>query len=156
MRARLGSIPAAQCSLKLTMPSASNRTLCRKLCATSGRNTFSSKLPLAPPMLMATSLPSTWAHSMVSASHCVGFTLPGMMDEPGSFSGMVISPMPQRGPLASHRTSLAIFVRLAASVFSAPWACTSASCDASDSNLLGEVTKGWPVNWASSCATRSA
>ena len=24
---------------------------------------------------------------MVSASHCVGFTLPGMIEEPGSFSG---------------------------------------------------------------------
>ena len=42
------------------------------------------------------------------ASDCVGFTLPGMMELPGSFSGMVISPMPQRGPEASHRTSLAI------------------------------------------------
>ena len=35
---------------------------------------------------------------MVMASHCVGFTLPGMMDEPGSFSGMWSSPKPQRGP----------------------------------------------------------
>ena len=28
----------------------------------------------------------------------VGFTLPGMMEEPGSLSGMKISPMPLRGP----------------------------------------------------------
>ncbi|CCK02452.1 Binding-protein-dependent transport systems inner membrane component [Cronobacter sakazakii 701] len=93
---------------------------------------------------------------MVSASHCVGFTLPGMMDEPGSFSGIEISPMPQRGPLASQRTSLAIFISEAASPFSAPWACTSASQVASASNLLGAVTNGWPVNAASSFATRSA
>ena len=93
------------------MPSASSRTLCRKLWAISGLNTLSSKLPEAPPKLMATSLPNTWQHSMVSASHCVGFTLPGMIEEPGSFSGMLISPMPQRGPLASQRTSLAIFIR---------------------------------------------
>ena len=66
---------------------------------------------------------------MVSASLCVGLTLPGMMDEPGSFSGMLNSPMPLRGPLASQRTSLAIFIRLAASVLSAPWAWTSASHD---------------------------
>jgi ABC-type iron transport system FetAB permease component len=38
--------------------------------------------------------------TMVTASHWVGFTLPGMMELPGSFSGMLISPMPQRGPLA--------------------------------------------------------
>jgi glycine betaine/proline transport system substrate-binding protein len=90
------------------------------------------------------------AHSMVSASHCVGLTLPGMMDEPGSFSGMVISPSPLRGPLASQRTSLAIFIRLAARVLSAPWACTSASQLARASNLLGAVTKGSPVRSASS------
>ena len=140
MRAMLGSIPMAQWSLKLTMPSASRRTLCRKLCATMGRNTFNSKLPDAPPKLMATSLPKTWAHSMVTASDCVGLTLPGMMEEPGSFSGMAISPRPLRGPEASQRTSLAIFIRLAASVLSAPWACTKPSHEASDSNLLGEVT----------------
>ncbi len=109
------------------MPSASSRALCRKLWAISGRNTFSSKLPDAPPMLIATSLPNTWQHSIVSASLCVGLTLPGMIDEPGSFSGMRSSPMPLRGPLASQRMSLAIFIRLAASVFSAPCACTSAS-----------------------------
>ncbi len=127
MRSRLGSMPTAQCSSKLTMPSASRRTLCSKLCAIIGRNTLSSKLPQAPPKLIATSLPNTCAASMVSASHCVGLTLPGMIEEPGSFSGMLSSPMPQRGPLASQRTSLAIFIMLAASVLSAPCACTSAS-----------------------------
>jgi hypothetical protein len=35
--------------------------------------------------------------TMVIASHWVGFTLPGMIEEPGSFSGSEISPMPQRG-----------------------------------------------------------
>src|SRR6202162_3801234 len=48
--------------------------------------------------------------TMVSASHCVGFTLPGMMEDPGSFSGRVNSPSPQRGPEASQRMSLAIFM----------------------------------------------
>ena len=156
MRSRLGSMPTAQWSLKLAMPSASSRTLCRKLWAIIGRNTFSSKLPEAPPKLMATSLPNTWQHSMVSASLCVGLTLPGMIDEPGSFSGMLISPMPLRGPLASQRTSLAIFIRLAASVLSAPCACTSASAAAIASNLLGAVTNGRPVSRASSAATFSA
>ena len=93
---------------------------------------------------------------MVSASHCVGLTLPGMIELPGSFSGIESSPMPQRGPLASQRMSLAIFMNDAASVLSAPCACTSASLAASASNLLGAVTNAWPVSLASSAATRTA
>ena len=54
------------------------------------------------------------------ASHCVGFTLPGMMDEPGSFSGSINSPKPQRGPEPSKRMSLAILKSEAATVFVAP------------------------------------
>jgi hypothetical protein len=104
---------------------------------------------------MATSLPKTWQHSMVTASLCVGFTLPGMIDEPGSFSGIDSSPMPLRGPLASQRMSLAIFIMLAASVLSAPCACTSASAAAITSNLLFALTRGSPVSRASSSATFS-
>ena len=37
-----------------------------------------------------------------------------MIELPGSFSGIVISPRPERGPLASQRTSLAIFISAAA------------------------------------------
>jgi hypothetical protein len=33
---------------------------------------------------------------MVIASHCVGLTLPGMIEEPGSFSGRISSPRPER------------------------------------------------------------
>ena len=58
------------------------------------------------------------------ASDWVGFTFPGMIDEPGSFSGMVSSPSPQRGPEASQRMSLAIFISAAASALSAPLAAT--------------------------------
>ncbi|MCY1374442.1 hypothetical protein D9M69_617830 [compost metagenome] len=82
--------------------------------------------------------------------------MPGMIDEPGSFSGMLSSPMPLRGPLASQRTSLAILFMLAASVLSAPWACTSASTLAMASNLFGAVTNGRLVSFASSAATCSA
>src|ERR1700758_5016727 len=69
---------------------------------------------------MAASLPITCTATIVSASDCVGFTLPGMMDEPGSFSGSVSSPRPQRGPEASQRMSLAILMSEAARVFNAP------------------------------------
>ena len=97
---------------------------------------LSGVLPEAPPKLRATSLPKTWQQIMVSASHWVGFTLPGMMELPGSFSGRLSSPRPLRGPEASQRMSLAIFMSAAASVFSAPCAATSASCAASAANLL--------------------
>ncbi|SVK54582.1 Uncharacterised protein [Acinetobacter baumannii] len=79
---------------------------------------------------------------MVIASHWVGLTLPGMMELPGSFSGIAISPMPQRGPDASQRTSLAIFISEAASPLSAPCPCTNASQVANASNLFGAVTNG--------------
>ena len=73
-----------------------------------------------------------------------------MIELPGSFSGMRISPRPERGPEASQRTSLAIFISDAASVFSAPCAKTIASCAASASNLFGAETNGSPVARASS------
>ena len=50
----------------------------------------------------------TLAASMVSASHWVGLTLPGMIDEPGSFSGISSSAKPARGPHDIRRMSLAI------------------------------------------------
>jgi hypothetical protein len=43
-----------------------------------------------------------------------------MIELPGSFSGIVISPSPERGPEASQRTSLAIFISVVASVLRAP------------------------------------
>ena len=88
---------------------------------------------------------------MVSASDWVGLTLPGMIELPGSFSGIVISPRPERGPDASQRTSLAIFMSAAASVFSAPWAATSASCAA-------RASKGFSARdeWDGPSAPRSA
>ena len=50
-------------------------------------NTFSSRWPWLPAKLMVVLLPITCAATMVTASHWVGFTLPGMIEEPGSFSG---------------------------------------------------------------------
>ena len=90
---------------------------------------------------------------MVTASHCVGLTLPGMMELPGSLAGMRISPKPQRGPDASQRTSLAIFIMLAASVRTAPCANATASLPESAANLLGAETNGMPVRRATSAAT---
>ncbi len=79
-----------------------------------------------------------------------------MIELPGSFSGMEISPRPQRGPDAIQRISFAIFMSEQASVFNAPCAKTSASCAASDSNLFGAVINGRPVNSAIVFAPRTA
>ena len=57
---------------------------------------------------------------MVRASHWVGLTLPGMMDEPGSFSGSDSSPRPERGPEPRSRMSLAILNSETATVLMAP------------------------------------
>ena len=55
---------------------------------------------------------ATW----VTASGMTGFTLPGMIDEPGCRSGRRISARPVRGPLPIQRRSLAILTSATASV----------------------------------------
>ena len=105
---------------------------------------------------MAVSLPITWTATIVTCSHCVGLTLPGMMDDPGSFSGMRISPRPSRGPEASQRTSLAIFIISAARAFTAPWANTISSLLVSAWNLFAAVRNSFPVIRATCCATFSS
>ena len=111
---------------------------------------------MAPPTFTVTSFPITCAHTAVSASDCVGFTFPGMIEEPGSFAGSRSSPSPARGPDPSMRMSFAIFISDTAMVLSWPESSTCASCAASDSNLFGAVTNGCPVSVATSAATRSA
>jgi hypothetical protein len=44
-----------------------------------------------PPTVIAASFPITCAQTIVNALHCG--LLPGIIDEPGSFSGMCISPI---------------------------------------------------------------
>ena len=110
---------------------------------------------MEPPILMATSFPITCAAIIVNASDWVGFTLPGMMEDPGSLSGIKISPIPLLGPDESIRTSLAIFIKLTATVFNAPCDSTMASCAASASNLFSAVIKGRPVKVAICFATFS-
>uniref|UniRef100_T1IQQ7 Uncharacterized protein n=1 Tax=Strigamia maritima TaxID=126957 RepID=T1IQQ7_STRMM len=69
----------------------------------------------------------------------------GIMLLPGSFSGKVSSPRPDRGPEPRKRISLAILMMLHAITFNAP--CTSAieSLLANASNLLGAVLNGSPI-----------
>jgi hypothetical protein len=65
---------------------------------------------------------------------CYVGTFPGIMEEPGSFSGKRSSPRPQRGPLPKNRISFAIFMRDTATVFNDPLTSTSASWAANASN----------------------
>ena len=78
-----------------------------------------------------------------------------MIEDPGSLSGIKISPIPERGPEDNIRTSFAIFIKLTATVFKAPCASTMASCAANASNLFSAVTKGNPVRLAICFATFS-
>mmetsp|Transcript_29221 Transcript_29221/g.74971 ORF Transcript_29221/g.74971 Transcript_29221/m.74971 type:complete len:277 (-) Transcript_29221:852-1682(-) len=156
MRSLLATMPSTQLSVKEMHASPRMVTLCSSALIIMGLKTLSSKWPWQPPTVMAVWLPITWQQTMVSASHCVGLTLPGMMLLPGSFSGRLSSPRPQRGPLPRNRMSLAIFMSDTATVLIWPLASTSESWAASASNLLGAVTKGIPVALATSAATASA
>ena len=60
-------------------------------------------------MQMVVSHPSTWKHTWFTISGTEGFTLPGMIDDPGCTAGRAISLNPARGPMLSRRRSLAIF-----------------------------------------------
>lgn len=70
-----------------------------------------------------------------------------MIEEPGSFSGRDNSPNPHLGPDPKNLISFAIFIKDTANEFSAPLKKTKASFVASDSNLLGAVTKSNPVSF---------
>ena len=76
------------------------------------------------------------------ASACVGLTLPGMIDEPGSFDGSTSSIRPVRGPEPSQRMSLAILNNVTDAVLSPAWARTMRSSVPCAANLLSAVLKG--------------
>ena len=118
--------------------------------------TLSSKLPPMPATVMVASLPTTCAATISTDSGITGLTLPGMIELPGCRLGMAISPMPQRGPEASQRMSLAILLSETAMVLRAPEVSTAASLAAIASKRLAAGTKGKPVRSASRAITRGA
>ncbi len=81
-------------------------------------------------------------HTITMASHWVGLTLPGMIELPGSLAGRTSSLMPHRGPDASHRMSLAIFIRHTARARSPAEAPTMASSPPCAANLFAAVLNG--------------
>ena len=80
--------------------------------------------------------PITWVQIILKASICVGFTLPGIIDEPGSLAGILISPRPDLGPEDKNRKSLRIFNNDTANVFSEFEKLTNESWLAIASNLF--------------------
>ena len=70
--------------------------------------TLSSSWPAPAPHTTAVSLPITWKQTMFTISAMAGFTLPGMIDEPGCTAGSTSSPKPVFGPETSRRRSLQI------------------------------------------------
>ena len=57
-----------------------------------GLNTFNSKCPWEPAMVIPLWLPITFTQTIVTASDWVGLTFPGIIEEPGSFEGSISSP----------------------------------------------------------------
>ena len=103
------------------------------LWAITGIITLSSKFPDWPAIETVVSFPITWAQTWVNDSAKTGFTLPGIIEEPGCIAGRIISPNPHLGPLPNHRISLPIFINEVAAVFNVPLKWTRASFDDCDS-----------------------
>src|SRR5664279_1695657 len=110
-------MPATQLSLNALQASAIRLADCNKALIITGLKTLSSKWPFEPAIEMVVSLPIICTQTIVNASVCVGFTFPGIIDEPGSLAGIVISPIPDLGPDAIILISLAIFIMLTANCF---------------------------------------
>ena len=72
-------------------------------------------------------------------------TLPGIIDDPGSFAGRLISPIPLLGPEDNILISLAIFINETAVFLRELDALTTASFAANASNLFLAVTNLYPV-----------
>ena len=95
---KLGLIPEIQLLVKLSTESAKSFAEFRKLSRITGLNTFNCRWPCAAEKLIVVSFPITLLETIDTASHCVGFILPGIIELPGSFAGKIISENPALGP----------------------------------------------------------
>ena len=84
--------------VKLSTESAKSFAEFRKLSIITGLNTFNCRWPCAAEKLIVVSFPITLLETIDTASHCVGFILPGIIELPGSFAGKIISEKPALGP----------------------------------------------------------
>ena len=123
----LASRPSIVLSAKTLQEFDSSRMDSKTALPITGMATLSSNEPLAPAQLTVESLPTTRAQTINTASGITGFTFPGIIDEPGCKSGILISASPVFGPEPIQRRSLLIFVKLTAMVFICPLTSTSES-----------------------------
>src|SRR5512139_2313125 len=85
--------------------------------AITGSKTLSWSCPASAAIETVRSLPMTRKQTMLTTSGITGFTLPGMIDEPGCLGGRLISRKPHRGPDESSLRSLQTFDSLIARLF---------------------------------------
>lgn len=97
--------------------------------------------------------PNTYAQTIVIASTCVGFTFPGIIELPGSFSGNNNSPKPLLGPEPRNLISFEILCREVANVAKEAWYYVNASLVANASNLFGAELNFMPRFLLSSSQT---
>src|SRR5664280_3087230 len=128
-RSTSASMPSMHLSASVRVALDSSRMDSSRLQPMTGNITLSSKLPCEPANATVASLPMPCAATIRVASGSTGFTLPGMIDEPGCRSGRRISDSPARGPEPIHLMSLQILVRLTAITRSLPEVSTSASLE---------------------------
>jgi hypothetical protein len=110
MRSLVGLMPSTQCSRNVAAPSAEQADRLEHVVDDHRLEDVELEVAVGAGDPTATSLPITCAQTIVMASHWVGLTLPGMIERAGLVLGQSSSPRPQRGPEASQRMSLAIFI----------------------------------------------
>ena len=69
----------------------------------------------------------------------MGLTFPGIIDDPGSFSGNINSPYPALGPEPKNLISFEIFIKATAQVFNVPEKLTIFNLSILDNNLLHTI-----------------
>ena len=102
------------------MASRRMRVACSAFHAMTGIMTLSSSCPASAAARIAASHPNTWKQTWLTISGTEGFTLPGMIDEPGWTAGSWSSAIPARGPMLRSRRSDATLPTSTASRRSAP------------------------------------
>src|SRR5690554_7571869 len=110
-----------------------------------GSITFNCICPASEPMVTVVSFPMTLKQICFTTSGITGFTLPGMMEEPGCIGGRLISLKPVLGPEERILKSLQILESLIAKLFNAEEYATYAPVSGVASTKSFAKTMGYPV-----------
>ena len=113
----LAVMPSTQFRRRVFIPFISSSALSKQHCTITGSMAFNSICAASPLMVTQKSLPITLKHTWLITSGITGFTLPGIIEEPGWRAGRAISSRPQRGPEDRSRKSLLILLSFTARRF---------------------------------------